>query len=240
MELQVFEDLEALAAAAAALWLDRVAARPGLVLAAPAGRTPRPMYRQLRGQASRRGVSFGEVTVFAVDELCKPAPADGHFWRQIRHGFLDWAGVPSAHCHPFDPWADDLDAMCRDIERAIVGAGGLDLVTLGLGPNGHLAANEPGSAFDSRTRPVVLHPETIAHMGSDEAAAAGAWNRAVTLGLGTIAAAREVVLLVSGPLKQDVLRRALAGPVDPDCPASLLRTLPGARVLADRAAAGRL
>jgi glucosamine-6-phosphate deaminase len=77
-------------------------------------------------------------------------------------------------------------------------------------------------------------------MAGDEAAAASGWDRAVTLGLGTIAAAREVVLLVTGPLKRDVLHRALAGPVTPDCPASLLQALPGARVLADRAAAGRL
>jgi glucosamine-6-phosphate deaminase len=240
VELSVFDDPAALGEAAATLWLDRVAARPGLVLAAPAGRTPRPMYRRLREEAHRRGSSFRDVRVFAADELCKPAPADGYFWRQIREGFLDWAGVPPAHRYPFDPWAEDLDAMCREVERAIAEAGGLDLVTLGLGPNGHLAANEPGSPFDSRTRPVVLHPETVAYMATDAGPAARVWDRAVTLGLGTIAAAREVVVLVSGPLKRDVLRRALAGPVDPGCPASLLQTLPGARVLADRAAAGRL
>ncbi len=240
MRLEVLENAEAVAAAAAALWLDRLAARPDLVVAAPAGRTPRPTYRRLREEAARRRASFSRIRVFAVDELCAPAPADGYFWHDVREGFLDWAGVPAGHQHPFDPCAPDLDAMCRGIERRIVELGGLDLVLLGLGPNGHLASNEPGSAFDSRTRAVVLRPETVAYILTDERADPRVSHRAVTLGLGTLAEAREVVVLVSGAPKREALRRALTGPVTPDCPASLLQSLPGALVLADRAAAGGL
>jgi glucosamine-6-phosphate deaminase len=240
VRLEVLEDAEAVAAAAAELWLDRLAARPDLVVAAPAGRTPRPMYRRLRDEAARRGASFSRVRVFAVDELCAPAPAGGYFWRHVQEAFLDWADVPLDHRHPFDPAAPDLDAMCRAVERRIVELGGLDLVLLGLGPNGHLASNEPGSAFDSRTRAVVLRPETVAYILTDERADPCVSYRAVTLGLGTLAEAREVVVLVSGAPKHEALRRALTGPVTPDCPASMLQTLPGALVLADRAAADGL
>jgi len=126
--------------------------------------------------------------------------------------------------HPFDPAAPDLDAMCRAVERRIVELGGLDLVMLGLGPNGHLASNEPGSAFGSRARAVVLRPETVAYILTDERADPRVSHRAVTLGLGTLAEAREVVVLVSGAPKREALRRALTGPVTPDCPASLLQT----------------
>jgi glucosamine-6-phosphate deaminase len=240
VELEVFEDPEALGAAAAAVWLDRLAARPDLVVAVPAGRTPRPMYRRLREEAGRRRCSLARSRVFAVDELCAPAPADGYFWRHVREGLLDWAGIPAAHLHPFDPGAADPEAMCREIEARIAGLGGLDLVVLGLGLNGHLACNEPGSAFDSRTRPVRLRPETVAYILTDDRADPRVCEQGVTLGLGTLAEARELVVLVSGAAKRETLHRALTGPIVPDCPASLLQTLPGARVLADRAAAGRL
>jgi glucosamine-6-phosphate deaminase len=240
VNLEVFEDAEGLAAAAAGLWLERLGARPELVVAVPAGRTPRPMYSRLQEEAGRRRASFGRSHVFPVDELCAPAQADGYFWRQVRAGFLDWAGVPPAHCYPFDPAAPDPTAMCERMEARIGELGGLDLVVLGLGLNGHLAANEPGSAFDSRTRPVVLQAETVAYIRADAEAGSPVGDRAVTLGLGTIAEAREVLVLVSGAAKRDILHRALAGPVGPDCPASLVQRLPRARVLADRAAASGL
>jgi glucosamine-6-phosphate deaminase len=238
--LEVYEDAEGVAGAAAGLWLERLEARPGLVVAVPAGRTPRPTYRRLREEAGRRRLSFRRTHVFPVDELVAPAPAEGYFWRQVRAGFLDWADVPPAQCYPFDPEAPDLAAMCGRVEARIRELGGLDLVLLGLGLNGHLAANEPGSAFDSRTRPVVLQPETVAYIRADAGAGSRVGDRAVTLGLGTIAEAREAVVLVTGAAKRDILRRALTGPVDPDCPASLVQRVPAMLVLADRAAAGGL
>jgi len=240
VELRVFADGEALAAGAAALWLDRLTVKPGLVMAVPAGRTPRPTSRRLRVEAARRGLSFAQSRVFAVDELCAPGPGEGEFWRRIREDFLDWAGIPAANCHPFDPAAPDPAAMCAAIEARIAALGGLDVVVLGLGRNGHLGANEPGSPFDSRTRPVRLRPETVADLRADAPADIIAGDQAVTLGLGTLAQAREAVLLVSGAAKADVLRRAFTGPVTPDCPASILQRWPAAVVLADRAAAGSL
>ncbi len=236
----MFDDPQALAQGAATLWLDRLAARADLVMAVPAGRTPRLTYQRLREEASRRRLSFARTRVFAVDELCAPAPADGYFWGQVREGLLTWAGVPAAHRYPFDPAAADLLAMCRAYEQRIAAAGGLDLVVLGLGPNGHLAMNEPGSAFESRTRPVRLLPDTVAYILTDEGADPRVVDAAVTLGLGTLAEAREIVVLVSGVAKRDILRTALTGSITPDCPASLLQSHGAALVLADRAAAAGL
>jgi len=236
--VDVLPDAEAVGAAAARHWLDCLARRPGLVVAVPAGRTPRPMYRHLRVEAAGRRLSFAACHVFGVDELCLPGAREGYFWRQIREAFLDRAGIPPSHRHPFDPAATDLQAMCDGLEARIRELGGLDLAILGLGPNGHLAANEPGSPLDSRARPVRLDPATLAHLATDPAAPGPVSDRAVTLGLGTLAEARQVLVLVTGAGKREILRRALAGPVGPECPASLLQRLPAARVLADRAAAG--
>ena len=233
MKVVVLRDAAELAEAAAALFRERLAARPDLAMAVPAGRTPRRMYAHLRERQAREPVDYGGMRVFSVDELCPPAPADGYFWRQVRREFLAWAGVPPERCHPFDVGASDLEAMCREYEEAIKRAGGLDLVMLGLGPNAHIASNEPGSDFDSHTRPVRLTPETVRYILTDEVLQGAASDRAVTLGVGTLLAAREVVVLVSGGAKRAPLARVLDGPVEPAVPASALRLHPRCTLLVD-------
>src|SRR5919204_6578451 len=148
MRLVVARDAGQLAEIAAELFRDRVRARPQLAMAVPAGRTPRRMYRVLETLQAAVPVDYSRMRVFSVDELCPPAPPDGYFWRQVRAEFLAWANVSAARCRPFAVDAADLDAMCAAYEAAIVEAGGLDVVMLGLGPNAHLASNEPGCAFD--------------------------------------------------------------------------------------------
>lgn len=240
MRLVVLRDAAELAEVAAGLVRDRLRAKPDLVMSVPAGRTPRAMYARLRALQATAPVDFSRLRVFSVDELCPPAPASGYFWQQVCREFLDWAGVPVERCCPFGVDVPDLAEMCRAYDKRIVEAGGLDLVMLGLGPNAHLASNEPGTAFDSITRPVPLLPETVDYICTDElnlVAAGGAVSeRAVTLGLATIAAAREVVVLVSGATKQWALRRVLEGPVTPEAPATVLRSHPCCTILADRAA----
>jgi glucosamine-6-phosphate deaminase len=121
------------------------------------------------------------------------------------------------------------------MEAAIDAAGGLDLVVLGLGANGHVGMNEPGSAADARTRVVELAPST-----RDASIGYGATEpptHGVTLGMATILAAREMWLLATGSRKRQVLSATLDGPLTPDVPASLLRRHPALRVIADDAAA---
>ena len=225
-----------LAQRAAALFVDRLARKPDLAMAVPAGRTPRAMYGRLNRLHGDDPSGFARMRVFAVDELCPPAPADGYFWRQIRDEFLDWARVPEDRRHPFTVDVADLEAMCREYEVAIRAGGGLDLVMLGLGPNGHLASNEPGAALDSLTRPVTLLPATVAYILTDDVIHGAVSAQAVTLGLKTLLEAREVVVLVSGAHKRVPLRAMLEGPLSPDVPASVLQRHADCTVLADRAA----
>ena len=222
-----------LAEAAASLVRARLEAKPDLVMAVPAGRTPRPMYALLRERQAREPVDYSRMRVFCVDELCPPAPRDGYFWRQIAAEFLAWAAVPARRCHPFRVDAEDLDAMCRAYEAAIAEVGGLDLVMLGLGPNAHLASNEPGAAFDSTVRAVPLLAETVRYILTDEVIQGAVCEAAVTLGVATIMAAREVVVLVSGRAKREALGRLLDGPITPALPASALRRHPAYTILAD-------
>jgi len=238
VELVVCDDPGALARRAADHFLDRLRAKPDLSMAVPAGRTPRLMYRLLAAGHARGESDFSRMRVFSVDELCPPAPRDGYFWRQIRGEFLTWARVPEARLHPFRVDSPDLDSMCAEYEQTIAGVGGLDLVMLGLGPNGHIASKEPGSPFDSRCRVVKLLPSTLDYILTDEVIQGRVADSAVTLGMATIMEAREVVMLVSGAGKQGPLSRMLHGPLTPELPASLLRQHPRCTVLADQAALG--
>ena len=237
MELIVCGDAAKLARTAAALFRERVAARPQLAMAVPAGRTPRGMYGVMQALQASSPVDFTGMHVFSVDELCPPAPPDGYFWRQVRAEFLAWAGVRAEHCHPFAVDHPDLEAMCREYERFIAGVGGLDLVMLGLGPNAHIASNEPPADFSSRTRPVELLGDTVGYILTDTVIQGPVCERAVTLGVATILEAREVVVLVSGAAKRAPLARVLEGPERPDVPASFLRRHPRCTILADREAA---
>ncbi|MGM0819676.1 MAG: 6-phosphogluconolactonase, partial [Actinomycetota bacterium] len=141
-----------------------------------------------------------------------------------------------AAVHRLDPDAEDLDAECARFRR-VVADGGLDLCLLGLGANGHVGLNEPGSAPDGPTRRVGLAPaSTVA--ASRYGDAAPTWG--LTLGMAEILEAREVWLLVAGAHKAAVLAEALEGPVTPALPASLLRRHERLRVLADAPAAAAL
>jgi glucosamine-6-phosphate deaminase len=236
MDVRVYPDAEALAGAAAELFRARVRARPDLAMAVPAGRTPRRMYALMQEQQAHAPVDFTRMSVFCVDELCPPAPADGYFWRQIRREFIAWAGVPLGRCRPFAVGAPDLEAMCKDYEASIAAAGGLDLVMLGLGWNAHIASHEPPADFNTVTCPVRLVPDTVSYILTDEVIQGEVCERAVTLGIHTILNAREVVMLVSGQAKRAALRATLHGPITPDAPASILQLHPNCLVLADAAA----
>jgi glucosamine-6-phosphate deaminase len=238
MRLLVVRDPGELARVAADLWRARLRTKPDLVMAVPAGRTPREMYARLRELQARDPVDFSAMRVFAIDELCPPAPPAGYFWQQVRQEFLAWAGVPPDRCFPFRVDAADCGEMCRRYEKTIAECGGLDVAMLGLGPNAHLASNEPGTAWDSTTRPVTLLPQTLDYIRTDApnllTARGQVSDRAVTLGLATLLAAREIVVLVSGRGKREALRRVVDGPLTPEVPASALRTHPRCLVLADR------
>jgi glucosamine-6-phosphate deaminase len=236
VQVLTVRDADELAATAADVFRARVRARPDLAMAVPAGRTPRRMYARMAALQHVDPVDYSRMRVFAVDELCPPAPADGYFWRQIRAEFLSWAKVDADRCRPFRVDAGDLDAMCVAYETAIMQAGGLDVVMLGLGPNAHLASNEPGCAFDVRTRPVRLLDSTVRYILTDDVIQGDVCERAVTLGLATIMAANEVIVLVSGEAKRAALALMLDAPVSADVPASVLRTHPRCLVIADRGA----
>jgi glucosamine-6-phosphate deaminase len=230
----------ALAREIAELVQSRRAAGRACVLGLAAGRSPLGVYQELARLHAEEGLSFAGVTTFNLDEylgLDPALPASFRAWMQ-RHLF-DHVDLPpeQAHVPPSDLAPEGITGFCRDYERALAAAGGIDLQLLGLGRNGHIAFNEPGSPRDSRTRAVELCAETRADCAAEFGGLERTPERAVTLGVATILEARRIRVLAFGTAKRDAVRRMLEGAVGPATPASYLRSHPDCVLYVDPAAA---
>ncbi|TSD85266.1 glucosamine-6-phosphate deaminase [Mycobacterium sp. KBS0706] len=238
MKIRILPDREAVAAAAAAEILAAVAARPGLVLGVATGRTMEPVYARL-ARAAAEGAAFGGVELFGLDEYVGLAPGHPAAFRSYleRHVTVP-LGIPSERLHVPDGISIDPAEEARRHEARIRAAGGIDLQLLGLGRNGHIAFNEPGSPFVSRTRVVRLARSTREDGRSALPAGMQPPRTGITMGVGTILEARRLLLLATGAAKRPAAEALCFGPVSPACPASALRLHPDATVLLDREAAG--
>jgi glucosamine-6-phosphate deaminase len=219
----------------AARFVAYLTAKPRARLCLPTGTTPVPLYDGIVQAVGAGLASFREAQVFLLDEFGGvPPDARGRCDVMLREALLDHVDLPSAHYHRPVPEAEDLDAMCAAYEAAL--APGLDLAILGLGTNGHIGMNEPGTPPTSPTRRVDLAPETIRaaarYFGETTLPTWG-----VTVGLAALLASREVWLLATGTHKAEIVRDILLLPVSVERPASLLRSHPHCRLFLDAPAA---
>lgn len=213
--------------------------RPEATLLVATGNTPMGTYRELAQMRSAGLLDASRARVFQLDEYVGLGPGDRRsLYGWMQRAFVKPLGIPSGQVTRLDAGTDDPGAACRAYDAAVDAAGGIDLAILGLGPNGHLGFNEPPSEADAPTRVIEL---TEASIESN----AGYWGgreqvpaRAVTAGMTVILAARQVLLVVAGAHKRNVLRRTVDGDVLPEVPASLLQRAADVTVLADRDAWG--
>lgn len=241
-KVTVLADPAAVASATADVVAAIVSARPDAVIALPTGSTPLPLFRELHARVSRGVLDLSRVRLFCLDEYVGATPDDPNSligW--LQGAFIDGSGVRPENIVRVPAAAPDPDAAAIEYEQTLSAMGGLDLVVLGLGPNGHIAYNEPGSAADSRTRTLDLTPQSIAQAEAYWKPGIATPHRAITMGVATLLEAKRILLIVTGSAKSDMLRRALEEPMTADVPASWLR-LAGdrAEVIADAPAAGQL
>ena len=228
--VHILPDHEAVSQAVAKRLLGFLREYAAGIMALPSGNTPIRLYELLAEAVRREDAHFGWTTVFALDEYRGLGAGDeASFATFFRRHVFGPLGLPAGQAHVLDGRAADLEAECARYERAIAEAGGLDLTLLGLGPNGHIAFNEPATTLSVTTHVVDLAPP------STEVAPQG-----VTMGVGTLLAAPKVWLMATGENKAAAVARMLSGVVDPGCPASLLQVHPGAEVFLDQAAASRI
>jgi glucosamine-6-phosphate deaminase len=238
MKVRVFSNPAGASRAVARLMARQVARKPASVLGLPTGRTSVAVYEEL----VRLRPDFSRAQTFNLDEFVGLAAQH----RRSFHAFMDRhlfsrVNIPAAHVRFLNGAADDLDAECARFERAIERAGGLDLLVLGIGANGHIGFNEPGAALFARTHRARLTPATRrANAGLFAGRPSMVPREALSMGMGTILAARAIVLIATGPSKARAVSAMRSGRITPLLPASFLQLHHDVRLMLDRAAASRL
>jgi len=214
--------------------------KPDAVLGLATGSSPLPVYEELAARHAT-GLDFSRASGFALDEYV--GLPEGHpeqYRNVIRREFTDRINIDPANVHSPDGSAADIPAACDAYEAAIAAAGGVDLQLLGVGTDGHIGFNEPGSSFASRTRIKSLIEQTRKDNARFFTSLADVPHHVITQGLGTIMDARHVILIATGAQKAQAVRNFVEGPVAAICPASVLQFHPHATVLVDEAAASAL
>lgn len=219
-----------------------LAARPQAVLGLATGSSPLAVYDELARRHAEEGLSFARARAFMLDEYVGlPADHPERYRTVIERELVARVDLDPALVLGPDGLADDLAAACAGYERAIADAGGVDLQLLGIGTDGHVAFNEPGSSLASRTRIKTLTRQTrednARFFGGDVDAVP---THCLTQGLATILSARHLVLLAQGRGKAEAVHQLVEGPVSALWPATVLQMHAHVTVLVDEAAASRL
>lgn len=223
---------------AAEVIIGRVQKKSNSVLGLATGGTPLGTYRELIHAHQAGKVSFRDVTTFNLDEYVGLGPEHTQSYRCFMHKHLfSKADFDPAKCHVPDGLADDYDAYCESYERRIRDAGGIDLQLLGIGTDGHIAFNEPGSSLASRMRLKALTERTRADNSRFFAEGEEVPYLAVTMGVGTILEAHQILLLATGANKANAVRAFIEGPVTSQITASALQLHPRVTVILDELAA---
>jgi glucosamine-6-phosphate deaminase len=237
-----YEDICRWAAAYIVRRINAFATEKPFVLGLPTGSSPLGVYRELCAAFTEGKVSFSQVITFNMDEYLGLAEDHPQSYRKFMDdNFFGNVDIPRGNTHVLNGMAKDPEAECRSYEEAIKAAGGIELFMGGVGGNGHIAFNEPGSSPGSRTRVITITGETRAANarffdGETEKVPA----RALSVGIGTIMDAREVLIIVSGRQKARALRAGVEGAVSHWCPLSVLQLHPSAILACDDDAAAEL
>jgi len=228
---ETLPDYDVLSDRAAEIFLEAILRNPRTVLGLPTGRTPVKMYERVVAACCRKYHCFSDVVTFNLDEYAGiERTHPGSYYTFMKQHLFNFIDIDPANAHIPNGAAADIEAECARYERDLAAAGGLDLTFLGLGSNGHIAFNEPGTPFDSRTRVVTLTESTRAANASlfpDGRVP----THAITMGIATILESKSIVLLASGEKKQAAIERLRSGEISDDFPASALWKHPDVTVL---------
>lgn len=215
----------------------QVIMKPDCVLGLATGSTPIGTYEQLIRWYDKGDLDFAEVTSINLDEYKGLSPDNDQSYRYFMcQHFFDYINIKKENTYVPDGMEADADKACEAYNEIIRKAGGIDLQLLGLGHNGHIGFNEPGSAFEKETHCVDLAPSTIDANSRFFASLDEVPRQAYTMGIKTIMQARKIVVVVSGESKAEIVKKAFFGPITPQVPASVLQLHNNVTLVGDEAA----
>ena len=231
------KDYEDMSRKAGNIMAAQVVAKPDCVLGLATGSTPIGAYKRLIEGYEAGDLDFSQVKTYNLDEYRGlPGTHDQSYRYFMNVNLFDHVNIDKANTHVPDGLADDYEAACAAYDEAVADAGYQDLQLLGIGNNGHIGFNEPGDAFVKGTHCVDLTESTIQANSRLFDSIDDVPRQAYTMGIGTIMAAKMVLVMANGEVKAQAVHDMIYGPITPSCQASILQLHPNVVVVADEAA----
>ena len=241
MKIYVADDYQKMSRQAANILSAHVILKPDCVLGLATGSTPIGMYKQLVDWYNKGDLDFSQVKSVNLDEYVGLAPTHDQSYRYfMQTNLFDHVNIDPANTNVPNGLAEDPEAECRRYNQVIRDLGGIDVQVLGMGHNGHIGFNEPEEAFELETHVVNLTESTIKANARFFASEDEVPKKAMTMGIKSIMQARQILVVVSGEDKADIVKRAFTGPVTPNVPASILQMHPNVVLVGDKAALSKL
>ena len=215
--------------------------KPNFVLGLATGTSPLPLYQELIRLHKEEGLDFSSTTTFNLDEYVGLDPTHVQSYRHFMNvNLFDHINIDKKSTHVPDGMADDIDAFCADYENMIRDAGGVDYQVLGIGSNGHIGFNEPGTSLGSLTHRTGLTKSTIDDNSRMFEKREDVPTTAITMGIATVLNAKNIVLVANGANKADALAATMEGPITATMPASALQLHPNVAFVVTEDAAAKL
>ena len=241
MEVIIRDTPDEMSKLSAEIMADIVRRKPRAILGLATGSTPLGTYKELIRIHKEEGLDFSRVTTFNLDEyvgLPHEHPQSYHYF--MWENLFKHININAKNVHIPDGTAKDIPGFCRWYEEQIVKAGGVDVQLLGIGSNGHIAFNEPGSSLGSRTRVKTLDDRTRQDNARFFSTMDEVPKYAITMGIGTIMDARQLILLANGAGKAEAIAKTCEGPITAMVPATIVQLHPKATIVVDKAAGTKL
>ena len=237
MKIYKAKDYDELSRKAASIIASQVLMKPECVLGLATGSTPIGTYKQLIDWYNKGDLDFAEVTTVNLDEYRGlPRENPQSYWYFMHDNLFNHVNIDPSRINLPDGTNMDAEAECKRYDDVIHSVGGIDLQLLGIGHDGHIGFNEPGSAFELGTHCVDLTQETIEANKRFFDSIDDVPRQAYTMGIKTIMQARKVLLVASGKDKAEIVKKAFFGPVTPEVPASILQMHPDFTLVGDEEA----
>lgn len=241
MKFIIAENYEEMSRKAAAILAAQVVQKPDCVLGLATGSTPIGTYKNLIDWCKSGDLDFSQVKSVNLDEYVGLEPTHDQSYRYfMQSNLFDHINIDVANTNVPNGMAADPAAACAEYDEIINSMGGVDIQVLGMGHNGHIAFNEPADYFPMGTHVVELQESTINANSRFFASADEVPRKAMTMGIGNIMAAKQILVVVNGEAKADIVKKAFTGPVTPMVPASILQMHPNVIVVGDKAAMSKL
>lgn len=219
----------------------QITLKPNSVLGLATGSSPIGTYKELVKKYENGDIDFSDITSVNLDEYKNlPRTNDQSYYYFMNDNLFNHVNIDKSRTHVPNGMIENAEEECANYEKLIKEVGGVDLQLLGLGHNGHIGFNEPSDEFDKVTHCVDLTPSTIEANKRFFASADDVPKQAYTMGIGTIMAAKKILVVVSGADKAAIVKKAFTGPVMPSVPASVLQFHPDVTVVCDAAAYAEL